>query len=40
MILAVDRLPDMLRTVGNVLGDAAAAVVVAKSERLREEKRC
>ena len=40
LILAVDRLPDMLRTVGNVLGDAAAAVVVAKSERLREEKRC
>jgi Na+/H+-dicarboxylate symporter len=32
LILAVDRLPDMMRTVANVLGDAAAALVVARSE--------
>lgn len=32
IILAVDRILDMCRTVVNVAGDAAAAVIVAKSE--------
>jgi len=34
MILAVDRLLDMSRTVINVMGDAVVSVVVAKSEKL------
>jgi Na+/H+-dicarboxylate symporter len=33
LILGVDRILDMLRTVSNVLGDAAAALVIAKSEK-------
>ncbi len=33
LILAVDRLPDMMRTVANVLGDVAGALVVARSEK-------
>jgi Na+/H+-dicarboxylate symporter len=32
IILAVDRILDMCRTVVNVAGDATAAVIVAKSE--------
>jgi Na+/H+-dicarboxylate symporter len=32
LILAVDRLLDMARTVVNVSGDAAVTVIVAKSE--------
>ena len=33
LILGVDRILDMLRTISNVLGDAAAAIVIAKSEK-------
>ncbi len=33
LILGVDRILDMLRTVSNVLGDAAATIVIAKSEK-------
>jgi Na+/H+-dicarboxylate symporter len=32
LIVAVDRILDMLRTVVNITGDAAVAVVVASSE--------
>ncbi len=33
LILGVDRILDMLRTVSNVLGDASCAIVIAKSEK-------
>ncbi len=32
LILAIDRLPDMTRTVNNIFGDSCGAVVIAKSE--------
>jgi len=32
LILGVDRILDMLRTTSNILGDAAASIVIAKSE--------
>ncbi|MEZ5337672.1 MAG: dicarboxylate/amino acid:cation symporter [bacterium] len=32
LILAIDRLPDMTRTVNNIFGDSVGAVVIAKSE--------
>jgi len=32
LILAVDRILDMLRTTVNVWGDTCAAVIIAKSE--------
>jgi DAACS family dicarboxylate/amino acid:cation (Na+ or H+) symporter len=34
LILGVDRILDMARTVPNVTGDLLASVVVARSERL------
>ncbi|KGX92955.1 sodium:dicarboxylate symporter [Pontibacillus halophilus JSM 076056 = DSM 19796] len=36
LVLAVDRLIDMCRTSVNVTGDAAAAVIIARSERGKE----
>ncbi len=33
LILGVDRILDMLRTVSNVLGDASCAIVITKSEK-------
>jgi Na+/H+-dicarboxylate symporter len=32
LILAIDRVPDMTRTVNNIFGDSVGAVVIAKSE--------
>jgi Na+/H+-dicarboxylate symporter len=37
LIIGVDRLLDMVRTMVNVTGDATAAVVVARSERQFDE---
>jgi Na+/H+-dicarboxylate symporter len=37
LIIGVDRLLDMVRTVVNVTGDATAAVVIARSERQLDE---
>lgn len=34
LIIGVDRLLDMMRTVVNILGDAVVAVIVAKSEKM------
>ncbi|HEX2548720.1 MAG TPA: cation:dicarboxylase symporter family transporter, partial [Gammaproteobacteria bacterium] len=38
LIIGVDRLLDMARTMVNVTGDAVVACVVAKSEHLLDEK--
>ncbi|MCX8046147.1 MAG: dicarboxylate/amino acid:cation symporter [Anoxybacillus gonensis] len=38
LILGVDRLLDMTRTVVNITGDAACAVIIAKSEEKYEKK--
>ena len=38
LILAVDRILDMIRTSVNVCGDAAVSCIVAKSESELEEK--
>jgi Na+/H+-dicarboxylate symporter len=38
LILGVDRLLDMTRTVVNITGDAACAVIIAKSEEKYEQK--
>ena len=38
LILAVDRILDMIRTAVNVCGDAAVSCIVAKSESELEEK--
>ncbi len=39
LILGVDRILDMCRTVTNITGDAAVAVAVAGSEKVRNGKR-
>ena len=38
LILGVDRLLDMCRTVPNILGDAAVATIVAKQEGVLEAR--
>ena len=38
LILAVDRILDMIRTAVNVCGDAAVSCIVAKSENELDEK--
>ncbi len=38
LILGVDRLLDMTRTVVNITGDAACAVIIAKSEEKYEKQ--
>ncbi|TWI59736.1 dicarboxylate/amino acid:cation symporter [Halalkalibacter nanhaiisediminis] len=38
LVLAVDRILDMLRTAVNITGDAAAAVIIDRSEQKRLEK--
>lgn len=38
LIIGIDRLLDMARTAVNITGDAACAVIVAETERRRDEK--
>ncbi|MGJ7922686.1 dicarboxylate/amino acid:cation symporter [Neobacillus sp. LXY-4] len=38
LIIGIDRLLDMTRTAVNITGDAACAVIVAETEKKREEK--
>jgi Na+/H+-dicarboxylate symporter len=39
MILGVDRLLDMCRTITNITGDASVAVAIAGGERIREQRK-